>query len=498
MDKEIIREQSNRRRNLENSFTTSMGKLPPQNIELEQSILGSIIDDHNFMIDVADLLKPQHFYMDSNQKIYEAVYNLYNTKSPIDLMTVVAELKRLGQLENVGGAYYITELTSKGMRSGTNIDYHSKIIIQKFMQREMIRISTQTISDSYDDTTDVFDIIEKNQNSVFLTLSDTHQKNGNDISDLIDSSLEELKKPPINGLTGVGTGFFELDKITSGWQKSDLIIVAARPAMGKTAFVLKCARNAAVKFNKPTVFFSLEMSSLQLTYRLLADECNILLDKILKRNVTAEEITSMEEKLIELKKSKIIIDDSPSLNIFEFRAKCRRLKQKQNIGLIIVDYLQLMNGGDNKNNNRDAEIGLISRGLKQVAKELNIPVIALSQLSRTVETRAVKRPMLSDLRESGNIEQDADQVYFLYRPEYYGVLGQGGESLIGLCELIMAKNRHGATDTIKLDFNGSKMRFKDWFDYKKHKKSVEANKTLEIPNIDYSAKTINDDDEPPF
>lgn len=499
INNEIKRQKSKTMLSVENGIANTLGMVPPQDVELEKSILGSIIDESNFMVDVADLLKPQHFYSESHKMIYQAIYNLYNEKSPIDLMTVTAELRKSGQLENIGGAYYITELSSRGIRSGTSIDFHSKIIIQKFMQREMIRISSQTISDAYDDTNDVFEIIERNQNSVFLTLSDTHQKNGTHISELIDNALDELEKPPIDGLTGVGTGFYELDKLTGGWQNSDLIIIAARPAMGKTALVLKCARNAAVEYNKPTVIFSLEMSAIQLTYRLLADECNIYLDKILKRKLEKDEISLMKEKLESLQNSGLIIDDSAALNIFEFRAKCRRLKQKNNIGLIVVDYLQLMHGGENKNNNRDAEIGLISRGLKSVAKELNVPVIALSQLSRTVESRAVKRPMLSDLRESGNIEQDADQVYFLYRPEYYGVVGQAGENLVGLCELINAKNRHGATDTIKLDFNGAKMRFKDWFDYKKHKKQVEATQAkIEIPVVDYSTKQIDDDEEPPF
>lgn len=483
-----------------NKDVFGMGKIPPQNIELEEAVIGSIIEDSNFMIDIADVLKPQHFYNESNKIIYKSIYSLYDNKNPIDLMSVTAELRRVGMLETVGGIYNITNLTTKGLRSGTNIEYHSRIIVQKYMQREMIRISSQTIQDAYDETTDVFDVIEKNQHGVFLTLSDTHQKSGNDIEDLIARSLEELDKPPIDGLTGVGSGFRDLDALTGGWQKSDLIIIAARPAMGKTAFVLKCARNAAVRFKKPTVVFSLEMSALQLTNRLLSDEANILLDKILKRNVSPEEKNEMLDKIKYLKNSKLIIDDSSTLNIFEFRAKCRRLKSKYDIGLIVVDYLQLMHGAESKNNNRDAEIGSISRALKSVAKELDVPVIALSQLSRTLESRAGvngKRPVLSDLRESGNIEQDADQVLFLYRPEYYGLKDEKGGSLTGLCEVIIAKNRHGVTDTVKLDFNGSKMRFKDWFDYKKHKKDVEEKQIkIEIPVINYSEHQVHDDEAP--
>lgn len=472
-----------RRQSILNANPFNQGKVPPQAIDLECCVLGSIIDDSGFLIDVADTLKPFHMYHESHKIILQAILNLSSANNPVDLMTVVAELRRMGQLEMVGGMYYITELTTKGLRVGSNIDYHSKIIIQKYMQREMIRISSDTIRMAYEDTADVFDIIEKNQNDVFLAVSDTHTKGGNDIGALMKTTLSELDKPPIDGLTGVGSGFRDLDAITGGWQPSSLNIIAARPAMGKTAFVLKCARNAAVKYNKPTVFFSLEMSEESLTQRMLADETNIHLERILKRRLNAKEIEEMQPKLEKLIKAPLIIDDTPALTVFEFRAKCRRLKRKRDLGLIIVDYLQLMHSGEKTNGNRDTEIGYITRALKSVAKELNVPVIALSQLSRKVEERAVKRPMMADLRESGNIEQDADFVGFLYRPEYYGVKGVDGHSTVGLCEFIIGKNRSGVCDTVNFDFNGAFMRFKDWFDPKNTKKkpTITNEQTGDLP-----------------
>lgn len=457
------------------------GLVPPQVQELERAVLGSIIDVSDYLIEIADIIRPEHFYNESNKLILEAILRLSKDGNPIDMMTVVAELRKMGKLEMVGGATYVMDLVTQGVRSGTKIEFHTRIIIQKYMQREMIRISQETIRDSYDDTADVLEIIERNQNQVFLAVSDTHKKNGNDIGDLLLDAFLDLELPQEEGLSGVGSGFRDLDAITGGWQPSDLIIIAARPAMGKTAFCLKCARNAAVKFDKPTVVFSLEMSAIQLTNRMLSDETSIKLERILKRRVSADEITLMKTKVDALVKSKLIIDDSPSLNVFELRAKCRRLKAKSDIQLIIVDYLQLMSGGEKSSNNRDNEIGIISRALKSIAKELNVPVIALSQLSRKVDERPVKRPLLSDLRESGNIEQDADMVLFLYRPEYYGVTGQNGQSVVGLCEVIIAKNRNGVTDVVNLDFNGSMMRFKDWFDPKKKIKSKPDGVQGEIP-----------------
>lgn len=453
---------SRRKARLTTSVST-MGKIPPQAIDLEEAVLGALMLEKDAYLTISEVLKAEMFYQEGHKKIFEAITNLFSNSDPIDILTVTTEMRRLGTLEMVGGGYYITNLTSR-VSSGANIEFYANVILEKHMQREMIRISTQTIVDSYEDTGDIFDIIEKNQAEVSAVIGVNHNQQGSRIGDLMNDSLKDLGIVREDGLTGVGSGLKNVDKVTHGWQKSDLIIIAARPAMGKTAFVLQCARNAVMMYNSPVVVFSLEMSKIQLTNRLLSNEAEIHLDRILKRRVSQQEIITMRSKVSQLAKANLIIDDTPALNVFEFRAKCRRLKQMYDIQMIVVDYLQLMNGKtDSKGSNRDAEIGVITRCLKSVAKELDVPVLALSQLSREVEKRPGKRPMLSDLRESGNIEQDADQVWFLYRPEYYGITeDNNGKSLIGQCQLIGAKNRHGVCETIPLDFNGAFMRMRDW------------------------------------
>lgn len=460
----MINENYNRKSRLSTSMNI-MGRIPPQAIDFEEAVLGGIMLEADAYLTVSSILKSDVFYQEAHKKIYEAITNLFISSSPIDILTVTQELRKLGNLELVGGAFYVTNLTSR-VSSVANIEFHANIILEKYMQREIIRISSETIQESYEDTGDIFDIIEKNQKLIGNVIGDTHQKNGSRIGDLMIESLNDLSIVNEDGLTGIGSGMLNVDRITNGWQKSDLVIIAARPAMGKTAFVLQCAKNAVMIYKSPVVIFSLEMSQSQLTHRLLSNETGIHLDRILKKRVNKSEILEMRNKVVEISKSNLIIDDTPALNIFEFRAKCRRLKQMYDIQMIIVDYLQLMNGkADGKNSNRDAEIGMITRCLKSVAKELDVPVLALSQLSREVEKRPNKRPMLSDLRESGNIEQDADQVWFLYRPEYYGLTeDENGNSTIGQCQLIGAKNRHGVCETVKLDFNGSVMRMKDWDD----------------------------------
>lgn len=443
--------------------TNTMGKIPPQVLDFEEAVLGAIMLEEGAYLTISSILKADAFYSEQHKKIFEAITNLFISLKPIDILSVTQEMRKLGTLDMAGGAFFITSLTNR-VASAANIEYQSTVILEKYMQREMIRISSETITESYEDTGDIFDIIEKNQKLVGNVMGSTHQKNGSRIGDLMLDSLNELSIVSEDGLTGVGSGLKNVDRITNGWQKSDLVIIAARPAMGKTAFVLQCAKNAVMMYNAPVVIFSLEMSESQLTNRLLSNETAIHLDRILKKRVSKIEINHMRDKIINISKSDLIIDDTPALNIFEFRAKCRRLKHLYGIKMIIVDYLQLMNGkADAKGSNRDAEIGNITRCLKSVAKELDVPVLALSQLSREVEKRPNKRPMLSDLRESGNIEQDADQVWFLYRPEYYGITqDESGNSTIGQCELIGAKNRHGVCETVKLDFNGSIMRMNDW------------------------------------
>jgi replicative DNA helicase len=454
------------RRNRFNPQSTGLGKLPPQATDLEAAVLGALMLERDALSMVIDILKPELFYEPRNQKIFEAIQVLFQKSSPVDILTVTAQLRQQGDLEMIGGAYYITELTNR-VASAANIEYHARIISQKFIQRELIRISTDIINNAYEDTTDIFDLLDHAEKNLFDIAQNNLRRDSRKMDDIIKESLDTLEKlkDKVDGLTGVPSGFSALDRITSGWQPSDLIIIAARPAMGKTAFVLSCARNAAVKFNKPVVVFSLEMSSIQLVNRLISGETEIEQEKIRKGTLADWEWQQMHSKIGNLTEAPLFIDDTPALNIFEFRAKCRRLKSQYDVQMIIVDYLQLMHGkGDNKSGNREQEIGSISRALKSVAKELNVPVIALSQLSRAVENRpgGSKRPQLSDLRESGSIEQDADMVLFLYRPEYYGLTeDEQGRSTVGLGEIVIAKHRNGETGTVPLRFVGKYVKFVD-------------------------------------
>lgn len=457
---------STERRNKLSTIASGLGKLPPQALDLEEAVLGALMLEKDALSAVIDILKPDVFYKDSHQKIFEAIQILFQRSSPVDILTVTAQLRLQGDLEMIGGAYYITELTNR-VASSANIEYHARIISQKFIQRELIRISTEIISNAYEDTTDIFDLLDHAEKNLFDIAQNNLRRDSRKMDDIIRESLENLEKikDKVDGLTGVPSGFTALDRITSGWQPSDLVIIAARPAMGKTAFVLSCARNAAVQFNKPVVFFSLEMSSVQLVNRLISGETEIEQEKIKKGHLAEWEWQKLHSKIGSLTEAPLFIDDTPALNIFEFRAKCRRLKAQYDIQMIIIDYLQLMHGkSDGKGGNREQEIGSISRALKSVAKELNVPVIALSQLSRAVETRpgAAKKPMLSDLRESGSIEQDADMVLFLYRPEYYGLTEDDqGRSTIGIGEVIVAKHRNGETGTVPLRFVGKYVKFVD-------------------------------------
>lgn len=445
---------------------SGLGKLPPQATDLEEAVLGALMLEKDALSAVIDILKPEVFYVDAHQKIFQAIQVLFQKSSPVDILTVISQLRQQGDLELIGGAYYITELTNR-VASAANIEYHARIISQKFIQRELIRISTEISNSAYEDTTDVFDLLDHAEKNLFDIAQNNLRRDSRKMDDIIRESLDTLEKmrDKVDGLTGVASGFTGLDRMTSGWQPSDLVIVAARPAMGKTAFVLSCARNAAVQFGKPVVVFSLEMSSVQLVNRLISGETEIEQEKIRKGALAEWEWTKLHSKIGKLSEAPLFIDDTPALNIFEFRAKCRRLKAQYDIQMIIIDYLQLMHGkGDGKGGNREQEIGSISRALKSVAKELNVPVIALSQLSRAVENRpgAAKRPMLSDLRESGSIEQDADMVLFLYRPEYYGLTeDEEGRSTAGIGEVIVAKHRNGETGTIPLQFVGKFVKFQD-------------------------------------
>ena len=440
------------------------GKVQPQATALEEAVLGALMLDRDALSTVLDIISPGCFYIDAHKHIYEAMIALFNASHPIDLLTVTEELKKLDKLSDVGGPGYLVKLTNK-VASAANIEYHSRIIAQKYIQRELIRVSTKIIKDSYEDSTDVFSLLDDAEKGLF----DITQKNMSRGVETMSSvtakfrqQLEELKDKE-DGLTGVPTGFIGLDRLTSGWQPSDLVILAARPGMGKTSFVLALAKNAAMDFNKGVALFSLEMSDVQLVQRFISLEAEISGHKMRKGNLEEYEWQQLYTAIEKMADIPIFIDDTPGINIFELRAKCRRLKAQYDIQMVIIDYLQLMSGGGDNKGNREQEVSAISRGLKALAKELNVPVIALSQLSRAVESRGgTKKPMLSDLRESGSIEQDADMVMFIYRGEYYQILeDEEGESLKGIGEIVVAKNRHGALENIKLRFISEFAKFAD-------------------------------------
>jgi replicative DNA helicase len=433
------------------------GKVQPQALALEEAVLGALMLDRDALPIIVDILRPESFYADAHQLIYKAIRRLFEKTQPVDLLTVTEELKKSGDIEKAGGPYYLVELTNR-VASAANIEFHARLIAQKHIQRELIRVSTKVIKDAYEDTTDVFDLLDEAEQGLFSitqnNLSRGFQSMGSLLS-RVQKQLEDLSKKE-TGLTGIPTGFTSLDRITSGWQPSDLIIVAARPGMGKTSFTLALARNAAIDYAKPVALFSLEMSSVQLAQRLVSMEAEISGSKLRNGQLEEYEWQQLNTAIEKMSEVPIYIDDTPGINIFELRAKCRRLKMQHDIQLVVIDYLQLMSGtGEGlKNGNREQEISNISRSLKSLAKELSVPVIALSQLSRAVETRGgTKRPQLSDLRESGAIEQDADIVSFIYRPEYYQINeDEEGNSLKGVAEIIIAKHRNGALDTVKLRF----------------------------------------------
>ncbi|MBK8227739.1 MAG: replicative DNA helicase [Flavobacteriales bacterium] len=440
------------------------GKLPPQAPELEQAVLGALMLERNAVNEAIDILQAESFYVEAHKRIFNAILELFRNDQPIDILTVTEELKKRGELDAVGGAFYISQLTSK-VASSANVEYHARIISQKHILRELIRISADTTRDAYDDSADVFDLLDKAEQDLYAITSGNLKRNYEPMSDLIQDAIANIEnaKSKTGGVSGVPTGFTNLDKLTAGWQRSDMVIVAARPAMGKTAFVLSMARNIAVEHKKAVAVFSLEMSSTQLVTRLIASEAGISSEKLRKGELNDQEFAILHQHIARLTNAPIYIDDTPALNIFELRAKARRLKSQHNVDLIIIDYLQLMTGGgDNRGGNREQEISSISRSIKSIAKELDIPIIALSQLSRAVETRGGdKRPMLSDLRESGAIEQDADIVCFLYRPEYYKIYEDEHGSTMGIGEVIVAKHRNGALDTVRLRFIPELAKFAD-------------------------------------
>lgn len=441
------------------------GLVPPQELDLEEAVLGSILDGLIDASMVMDILNADAFYNMQHQIIFKAICELYIAHNHIDLLTVSSQLRKSGEFELAGGAYYITSLNGKAVQLG-NIETHCRIIKEAYIKRELIKVCANTISKAYVETSDAFDLIDDIA-KVYDFLGDQIGKALVPIADAVKDRLKAYGEKFENGITGVPSGLKSVDQITSGWQPSDLVIIAARPAMGKTAFVMNCARNAAVDYKKPTLIFSLEMSTPQLVDRLLSSESEIDAETIKKRTMQDYEWQRMHQAAITIHNAPMIIDDTPALSIPQFIAKSKKAKKDHDIQLIVIDYLQLMRGVKEKGSsgNREQEIGSISRALKAVAKELNVPVLALSQLSRAVENRPGahgKRPRLSDLRESGSIEQDADMVLFLYRPEYYGVTeDEQGRSTAGVGEVLIAKHRNGDTGTAVTRFIGKYVKFVD-------------------------------------
>ena len=443
------------------------GKVPPQANDMEEAVLGAIMLEKEAVITTLDILKPESFYKEAHQKIFKTISDLNAREFPVDLYTVTEELRAHNELDSVGGPVYLTQLTAKVV-SAANVDYHARIVAQKYIQRELIRVSTEIQNRSFDDTYDVTELLDFSENALFQIAEGNIKREVAPINIVIKEAIREIEEAGKreDALVGTPSGFTKLDRLTSGWQKSELVIIAARPSMGKTAFALSMARNMAIDHGRNVAIFSCEMSSIQLVNRLIVAETDIPGDKIKNGRLNEEEWKQLDTRIKKLVQAPIFIDDTPAISIFELRAKCRRLKAQHKLDLVIVDYLQLMSGPENAGS-REQEVSTISRSLKSIAKELDVPILALSQLNRSVEMRGgTKRPLLSDLRESGAIEQDADMVVFIHRQEKFGISTfEDGSSTKGIAEIILAKNRNGPVDDVKLRFREEKAQFVDIDDF---------------------------------
>ncbi len=469
------------------------GHLQPQDVKMEQAVLGALLVESDAYYQIADILKPETFYEKRHQLIFEAIRRLHIEERPLDILTVTEELRRTGQLDEVGGPFYITQL-SGGISSSAHLEYHARIIAQKALARALITYTSYIQKKAFDATTDVDELMQEAEGKLFELSRNNLKQDYVQVDPVVNEALEGLKKAAArpDGLSGVPSMFKELDKITAGWQSSDLIIIAARPAMGKTAFALSMAKNIAVDQRKPLAFFSLEMSKLQLVNRMLCNVCEIPGDKIRTGKLEPYEWAQLDSKTIDLFGAPLYLDDTASLSVFELRTKARRLVKEHGVEVIMIDYLQLMNASGMSFNSRQEEVSTISRSLKGLAKELNIPIIALSQLNRGVESRENdgKRPQLSDLRESGAIEQDADMVLLIHRPEYYKIYSdKDGNDLRGLAEIIIAKHRNGAVGDVRLRFKGKYARFQNL--------DEDEPKPLPGEEIHYAKARGRHDDVPP-
>ncbi len=443
-----------------------MEHVQPQATELEKVVLGALMIEGDAYSLVSEILRPETFYEHRHQLIYKAISTLAMRQEPIDILTVTEQLKKTNELEEVGGPFYISQL-SGSVLSSAHIEYHARIIAQKYLARQLITYTSQIQTMAFDESTDVADLMQEAEGKLFEISQQNLKKDYTQINPVIKDAYELLQKAAArtDGLSGLASGFHELDKKTAGWQNSDLVIIAARPAMGKTAFVLSMAKNMAVDYQFPVAVFSLEMSNVQLVNRLISNVCEIPSEKIRSGQLADYEWGQLDYKIKSLYDAPLYVDDTPSLSVFELRTKARRLVREHGVKIIIIDYLQLMNASGMSFGNRQEEVATISKSLKGLAKELNIPIIALSQLNRSVENREGnqgKRPQLSDLRESGSIEQDADMVCFIHRPEYYKIYqNEDNQDTHGLAEIILAKHRNGGTGIVNLRFKGEYVRFQN-------------------------------------
>ncbi len=443
-------------KNLQSIIAEVGGKVPPNVSDIEEIVLGAILlEGEDALTKVMDILKPESFYVPKHAMLYEVFLALFEHSIPIDLVSVTRELQKRKLLQKAGGPAGVASLTSR-VASAANIEYYARLIVEKYLMRELISLCSNTIGKAYDPATDAFELLDDTEKHLFKLADNRPQKDAKALSEIAIRVMERMEtlKDKKEGITGVPSGFYEMDAITAGWQPSDFIVVAARPAMGKSAFMLSCAKNAAMDYGHPVLIFSLEMAAEQLVQRLISAEIQVNANKIRTGKLTPFEFQKFSDTLKKFSDVPIYINDAEGMSIYDIRVKARRLKVEKNIGMIIIDYLQLIREGKGKRNrNREQEIASISRSLKELAKELNIPVIALAQLSRQVESRPDKKPMLSDLRESGAIEQDADMVLFLYRPEYYGfTVDEEGNPTENVAYVIIGKHRNGPTGEVKLKF----------------------------------------------
>ena len=488
-----------RKKTVETIVIPETGKIQPQALDVEKVVLGALMLERDAFSSISEILRPECFYDKKHEFIFEAIVDLAISGRPIDMLTVIEQLKKNGNLKTAGDINYISELTNN-VSSSAHLEYHAKIIAQKYISRELITFSGLIQGKAFDESIDVEDLMQEAEGRLFDISQRNIKKEAVQINPVIKEAIASIQNAyqRKEGLSGLSSGFTDLDKITSGWQKSDLIIIAARPAMGKTALVLSMAKNMAVSFKTPVALFSLEMSNLQLVNRLISNTCELSGEKIKSGRLEPYEWDQLDYKVKDLYDAPLYVDDTPSLSVFELRTKARRLVRENNVQCIIIDYLQLMNASGMSYGSREQEVSMISRSLKGLAKELNIPIIALSQLNRAVDGRAGaegKRPQLSDLRESGAIEQDADMVCFIHRPEYYGFKeDSNGRDMTGLAEIIIAKHRNGAIGDLWLSFKNTYIRFENLNESNIRKEFTSKMNTLpESPNALMQPIVANDD-----